>query len=337
MWVATAPSSSSPAPHGTLGCCQGNVSLKTRQESPFPPSSKGQGRKSVQGFKRSWGSWLMVVAALTRPNPISQQESWALLLRGEQRGCQTNSGNSSHEKQGKAARRRLWHQTDVSISSPGSCHRNKTREPEMCRWDLSPAILLLFPADWDCKSPLPVTDSSMRRIGTWFWQLQAWQTAARAGPENTDGGEKTKRRRSSSAGALWFVSRAAPQQDGGSAAQGALPEVRRALHFPFPSSTFSCSSLRNTWNHLPPWVMLFKGYWKSTYLGQESSLSSMAVVVGGSEWESRDREYLRIWDTQTPVWSRRSLLGYLHILPKEGTGNHLRNWRSHLGYPTRSA
>lgn len=50
----------------------------------------------------------------------------------------------------------------------------------MCRWDLSPAILLLFPADRDCKSP--PCDSSMRWIGTWFWQLQAWQTAAQAGP-----------------------------------------------------------------------------------------------------------------------------------------------------------
>lgn len=141
---------------GTLGCCHGNIPQKTRQESPFPPSSKGEGRKSVQGFKRSWGSWLMVVAALTGPIPISRQESWGSLLRGEQRGCQTNSGNSSHEKQGEAARKRLLHQTDVSISSPGSTgsrHRNKIREREMCRWDLSPAILLLFPADWDCKSP----------------------------------------------------------------------------------------------------------------------------------------------------------------------------------------
>lgn len=61
---------------------------------------------------------------------------------------------------------------------------------------------------------------------------------------------------------------------------------------------------------------VFEGYWKSTYLGQELRLASMAMVVG-SEWVSRDREYLRIRDTQTPVWSRRSLLLYQHISPKE--------------------
>lgn len=35
-----------------------------------------------------------------------------------------------------------------------------------------------------------------------------------------------------------------------------LCQVRKALHS--PSSTFSWSSLRNTWNHLPPWAMLLK-------------------------------------------------------------------------------
>lgn len=216
---------------------------KTYQESPFPPSSKGEGRKSVQDFKRSWS---VVVAAPTRPIPKIPSEPWGSLLCGEQRGCQTNSGNSSHKKQGKATGKRLLHQTDVSISSPGStgsCHRNKIREREMCRWDLSPAILLLFhPAAISCRLGLqiPPCDSSMRWIGTWFWQLQAWQTLAWAGPTGAAlpkrwlGGKKkkkTKRKRSWSAGALWFVSRGAPQPVG-SAAQGALPgEESSALSF----------------------------------------------------------------------------------------------------------
>lgn len=138
--------------------------------------------KVLKGAGRA-GQWWWLHRHGPSPSPTARQESWGSLLRGEQRGCQTNSGNSSHENQGKAAGKRLLHQTDVSISSPGStgsCHRNKIREREMCRWDLSPAILLLFPADWDCKSH--PCDSSMRRIGTRFWQLQAWQTEARAGP-----------------------------------------------------------------------------------------------------------------------------------------------------------
>lgn len=86
--------------HGTLGCCHRNIpQKKPHQESPFPPSPKGEGRKSVQGFKRSWA---MVAAAPTRPIPKIPSESWASLLCGEQRGCQTNTGNSSHEKQSKA-------------------------------------------------------------------------------------------------------------------------------------------------------------------------------------------------------------------------------------------
>lgn len=97
-----------------------------------------------------------MVAALTRPIPKFHQNSGDHCSVREQRGCQNDSGNSSREKQGKAAGKRLLHHTDISISSPGStgsCHRNKPREAGMCRWDLSPAILLLFPAGWDCKSP----------------------------------------------------------------------------------------------------------------------------------------------------------------------------------------
>lgn len=137
------------------GAATGIHPKKHAENHLFHHNLKEREGNLVQGFERSWGSWLMVVAALTRPIPKSQQESWGSLLHGKQRGCQTNSGNSSHEKQGKAARKRLLHQTDVSISSPRSCHRNKIRERGMCRWDLSPAILLLFPADWDCKSPTP--------------------------------------------------------------------------------------------------------------------------------------------------------------------------------------
>lgn len=63
------PSSSSPAraaqagpgechtwdtPMRPWGAATGIYNQKTHQESPFPPSSKGEGRKSVQGFERSW-------------------------------------------------------------------------------------------------------------------------------------------------------------------------------------------------------------------------------------------------------------------------------------------
>lgn len=171
----------------------------------------------------------------------------------------------------------------------------------------------------------PTCDSSMRWIGTWFWQLQAWQTLAWAGPTGAALpkrwlGEKRKRQKGKGAEVLVLYGLYAEAL---SRTWGVQPkelcQVRRALHSPFPSSTFSWWSLRNTWSHLPPWAatLLKVIYWKSTYLGQESSLSSMAMVVGGSEWVSRDREYLRIRDTQTPVWSRRSLLCYQHILPKE--------------------
>lgn len=190
----------------------------------------------------------------------------------------------------------------------------------MCRWDLSPAILLLFPADWDCKFPPPW----LLHEKNWHMVLAAPSlTRQRPGQapreprsRNTDG-EKDKRRRSWSAGALWVVSRAAPQQDMGSAAQGALPAEESS---PLSFSLFHVFLVEPE-EHLesPPSLgYAFKGYWKSTYLGQESTLSSMAMVVGDSEWQSRDREYLRIRDTQTPVWSRRSLLRYQHILPKEG-------------------
>lgn len=53
-----------------LGAATGIHPKKTHQESPFPPSPKGEGRKSVQGCKRSWA---MVVAALTRPIPKFHQ------------------------------------------------------------------------------------------------------------------------------------------------------------------------------------------------------------------------------------------------------------------------
>lgn len=107
----------------------------------------------------------------------------------------------------------------------------------MCRWDLSPAILLLFPADWDCKSP-PVT-LPWGELAHGFGSSKPdrhWPGQAPREPrsQNADWGEKkkkTKRKRSWSAGALWFVSRGAPQPVG-SAAQGALPgEESSALSF----------------------------------------------------------------------------------------------------------
>lgn len=127
-------------------------------------------------------------------------------------------------------------------------------------------------------------------------------------------GKKDKRKRSWSAGALWFGCRGALSRMWGVQPKE-LCQGRRALHSPFPSSTFSWLRQRNT-GITSSLGCVFEGYWKSTYLGQELRLASMAMVVG-SEWVSRDREHLRIRDTQTPVWSRRSLLLYQHISPKE--------------------
>lgn len=173
----------------------------------------------------------------------------------------------------------------------------------MCRWDLSPAILLLFhPAAISCRLGLqiPPCDSSMRWIGTWFWQLQAWQTLAWAGPTGAALpkrwlGEKRKRQKGKGAEVLVLYGLYAEEPL--SRTWGVQPkelcQVRRALRSPFPSSTFSWLSLRNTWSHLPPWAatLLKVIYWKSTYLGQEWSLSSMAMVVQnecpetGNIWE----------------------------------------------------
>lgn len=74
------PSPSSPAAQAAPGEChtpwnpwvlpQEYTPKKPHQESPFPPSPKGEGRESVQGCKRSWA---MVVAAPTRPIPKFHQ------------------------------------------------------------------------------------------------------------------------------------------------------------------------------------------------------------------------------------------------------------------------
>lgn len=198
----------------------------------------------------------------------------------------------------------------------------------MCRWDLSPAILLLFhPAAISCRLGLqiPPVTPPWGELAHGFGSSKPdrhWPGQAPREPRsrNADWGEKRKRQKGKGAEVLVLYGLYAEAL---SRTWGVQPkelcQVRRALHSPFPSSTFSWWSLRNTWSHLPPWAatLLKVIYWKSTYLGQESSLSSMAMVVGGSEWVSRDREYLRIRDTQTPVWSRRSLLCYQHILPKE--------------------
>lgn len=129
----------------------------------------------------------------------------------------------------------------------------------MCRWDLSPAILLLFPADRDCKSP--PCDSSMRWIGTWFWQLQAWQTAAQAGPTGAAlpkrwlGKKKRQKRKGAEVLVLCGLYPEEPLSRTGGEQPKELCQVRRALHSSLPSS---CWSLRNTWNHLPPWATLAK-------------------------------------------------------------------------------
>lgn len=193
----------------------------------------------------------------------------------------------------------------------------------MCRWNLSPAILLLFPADWDCKSSpqwlLHEVNWHMVLAAPSLTDIGLGRPHGSRAPETLIGGKKkkTKRKRSWSAGALWFVSRAAPQQDVGNAAQGALPGEESSLL----SFSLSHLFLVEPEEHLESLPSLgyctFKGYWKSTYLGQESSLSSMAVVGGVPELSVQGQEYLRIRDTQTPVWSRRSLLRYQHVLPKE--------------------
>lgn len=285
---------------------------KTHQESPFPPSSKGEGRKSVQGFERSWS---MVVAAQI------PSESWGSLLQREQRGCQTNSGNSSHEKQGKATGKRLLHQTDFSISSPGStgsCHRNKIREREMRRWDLSPAILLLFPADWDCKSPS--YDSSMRWIGTWFWQLQAWQTETWAGPVGAVLPKRWLEKKTKGEGAEVLVLHGLYAEEP-SAGCGECSPRSSARWGELSTLLFPLSGSAG-WAWGTPGITSLPGLccWrllKEHLSGARTERGFMAMVLGGSEWASRDREYLRIRDTQTPVWSRRSPLHYQHISPKE--------------------
>lgn len=131
----------------------------------------------------------------------------------------------------------------------------------MCRWDLSPAILMLFPADWDCKSP-PPRDSSMRRIGTWFWQLQAWQTVARAGPAGAAlpkhrWGERQKEKELK-CWCFMVCIQSSPSAGHGECSPRSSARWGELSTFPSPSSTFSWLSLRNSWNHLPPWAMLLK-------------------------------------------------------------------------------
>lgn len=76
----------------------------------------------------------------------------------------------------------------------------------------------------------PPCDSSTG-IGTWFWQLQAWQDRGPGRPWNTDG-ERTQKEKELKCWCFVVWIQRSPQQDVGSAAQ-----VRRALHSffsPFP-------------------------------------------------------------------------------------------------------
>lgn len=205
----------------------------------------------------------------------------------------------------------------------------------MCRWDLSPAILLLFPADWDCKSP-PTVTPPWGELAHGFGSSKPdrqWPGQAPREPrsQNADWGKKRQKEKELKCWCFMVCSQRSPSAGRGECSPRS--SARWGELSPLSFSLFLVEHLESP----PSLGYAFKGYWKSTYLGQELGLSSMAMVVGVSEWVSRDREYLRIRDTPTPVWSRRSLLRYQHISPKERQENHLRNWRSHLGYPTKSA
>lgn len=162
----------------------------------------------------------------------------------------------------------------------------------MCRWDLSPAILMLFPADWDCKSPPP-----------WLLHEKNWHMVL-AAPSLTDSGPGRPRgsrapetpmgRKTKGEGAEVLVLYGLYPEQPLSRTWGVQPkelcQVRRALHFSFSLFHIFLVEPEEQLESPPSLGYAFKGYWKSTYLGQESSLSSMTMVVGVSEWESRDRE-----------------------------------------------
>lgn len=148
-----------------LGAATGIYPKKTHQESPFPPSPKGEGRKSVQGFERSWA---MVVAALTRPIPKFHQNPGHHCSVGSRGAAKLTVATAPMRNRAKQQGKKTF-TSDRRLHLISREHTelppNKTRQQEMCRWDLSPAILLLFhPAAISCRLGLqiPPCDSSMR-------------------------------------------------------------------------------------------------------------------------------------------------------------------------------
>lgn len=288
------PSSSSPAraaqagpgechtwdtPTEPWGAATGIYNQKPHQESPFPPSSKGKGRKSVQGFNRSW--W-MVVAALTGPIPKFHQNPGDRCSVGSRGAAKLTVATEPMRNRAKQQGKDFYirqispsHLQGAQGAASGIRSGSERCADGIC---LLPSCCY-FLQTGTAKSPS--CDSSMRWIGTWFWQLQAWQRAARAGPVGAALpkrwlGTKDKRKRSWSAGALWCVCRRALSSTW-KAAQGALPGEESS---PLSFSLFHVFPVEpeEHWNHLPPLGDAFEGHWKSTYLGQEPSVAPMAMV-----------------------------------------------------------
>lgn len=258
MWVGKPPSSSSlhlprwlshvGHTHGTLGCCSWNLSQKPLQESPFPPSSKGEGRESVQGFKGSWLWWLHWHG----PSPNSIRILGITALWGSRGAAKMTVATAPVRNRAKQQGKDFY----ITQTSPSHLQgaQGAATGINPGRQGCAGGICLLPSCCYFLQAGTanpPPWDSSTG-IGTWFWQLQAWQDRGPGRPWNTDG-EKHKRKRSWSAGALWFGSRGALSRT-----WEVQPRSGELSTLFFPLFLFSWMSLRNAWNHLPPWAMILK-------------------------------------------------------------------------------
>lgn len=92
--------------YGTLGCCHRNTPQKKQAKSHIfhhhLKEREGNLCKVLQGAGQWW--WLHWHG----PSPNSIGILGGSLLSEEQRGCQNNTGNSSHEKQGKATGKKTF-------------------------------------------------------------------------------------------------------------------------------------------------------------------------------------------------------------------------------------
>lgn len=175
----------------------------------------------------------------------------------------------------------------------------------MCRWNLSPAILLLFPADWDCKSSpqwlLHEVNWHMVLAAPSLTDIGLGRPHGSRAPETLIGGKK-KRQKGKGAEVLVLYG-LYPEQNPNSKWMGGMQpkelcQVRRALHSPFPSPTFSWLSLRNTWSHLPPWATaLLKGTGRALIWGKNRVCLPWLWWVVFQNWVSRDRN---IWELGIP-------------------------------------